>query len=442
MVFILKNKPNIILFITHDQGQFLGCYDSPQTPNSLSTPNLDQIAEKGVKFTNYFCTAPQCSPSRGSIMTSKFPHQNGLMGLVNRGWTLPEEERTLPMYLKQNSYTSHLIGLHHVSRNPLALGYDTITERFFSKKGIEIDILYNCKLVEEESFKFFDTHRNDDKPFYLSIGVEEVHRPFKIWADPVEQNSVKVPPFLPDNEMIRKELAEYYGAINRVDITIGRIINKLQETGLKENTLFIFTTDHGSPFPRAKCTLYDPGIKTILIMYQPKSSLFSGGKVIKSLLSNIDYLPTLLDLIGANIPEDIEGKSILPILNDEKEEIRTEIFAEKTFHELYDPIRGIRTHNYKYIRNFEKLETLYQIPTPTLMAPSGKFIKKFYEKPRRDEELYDLDNDPNEQFNLIGNPRYEDVALNLKNKLLDWMKKTEDPILKGRVSPPPNWKIK
>jgi len=438
----LKNKSNIILFITHDQGQFLGCYDSPQSPNSLSTPNLDQIAEEGVKFTNYFCTAPQCSPSRGSIMTSKFPHQNGLMGLVNRGWTLPEEEKTLPMYLKQNGYTTHLIGLHHVSRNPLTLGYDTITERFFSKKGIEIDILYNCKLVEEESFKFFDTHRNDDKPFYLSIGVEEVHRPFKIWADPVEQDFVKVPPFLPDNEMIRKELAEYYGAINRVDITIGRIINKLQETGLKENTLFIFTTDHGSPFPRAKCTLYDPGIKTILIMHQPESSIFSGGKVINSLLSNIDYLPTLLDHIGANIPQDIEGKSMLPILSGEKKEIRTEIFAEKTFHELYDPIRGIRTQNYKYIRNFEKLETLYQIPTPTLMAPSGKFIKKFYEKPRRDEELYDLDNDPNEQFNLIGNPRYEDIALNLKNKLLEWMKKTEDPILKGRIASPPNWKTK
>lgn len=438
----MKNKPNIISFITHDQGQFLGCYDSPQTPNSLSTPNLDQIAEKGVKFTNYFCTAPQCSPSRGSIMTSKFPHQNGLMGLVNRGWTLPEEQKTLPMYLKQNGYTTHLIGLHHVSRNSLTLGYDTITERFFSKRGIEIDILYNCKLVEEESFKFIDKHKNDDNPFYLSIGVEEVHRPFKQWADPVELDSVKVPPFLPDNEMIRKELAKYYGAINRVDITIGRIINKLQETGIKEKTLFIFTTDHGSPFPRAKCTLYDPGIKTILIMYQPESRLFSGGKVIKNLLSNIDYFPTLLDLIGAKIPEDIEGKSILPILKDEKEEIRTEIFAEKTFHELYDPIRGIRTHNYKYIRNFEKLETLYQIPTPTLMAPSGKYIKKFYEKPRRDEELYDLEKDPNEKINVIDNPKYEDIALNLKNKLLDWMKKTQDPILKGKIAPPPNWKTK
>lgn len=442
MVVNLKNKPNIISFITHDQGQFLGCYDSPQTPNSLSTPNLDQIADKGVKFTNYFCTAPQCSPSRGSIMTSKFPHQNGLMGLVNRGWTLPEEQKTLPMYLKQNGYTTHLIGLHHVSRNPLTLGYDTITDRFFSKKGIEIDVLYNCKLVEEESFKFFDTHKNDDIPFYLSIGVEEVHRPFKIWADPVEQDSVKVPPFLPDNEMIRKELAEYYGAINRVDITIGRIINKLQETGLKENTLFIFTTDHGSPFPRAKCTLYDPGIKTILIMYQPESSLFSGGKVIESLLSNVDYLPTLLDHIGAKIPEDIEGKSILPILKDEKEEIRTQIFAEKTFHELYDPIRGIRTHKYKYIRNFEKLETLYQIPLPMLMAPSGKFIKNSYEKPRMDEELYDLEKDPNERINLIENPKYKDIALTLKSKLLDWMKTTQDPILKGKILPPPNWKSK
>lgn len=438
----MKEKPNIVLFITHDQGQFLGCYDSPQTPNSLTTPNLDHIAKKGVKFTNYFCTAPQCSPSRGSIMTSKYPHQHGLMGLVNRGWTLPIENKTLLMYLKDNGYSTHLIGLQHESLKPYDLGYDTITKRFFSKKGVEIGFYYNCKLVEEECLKFFNKHKNDTNPFFLNIGVEEVHRPFKIWGDPVESESVKVPPFLPDNEIIKNELAEYYGAINKVDVIIEKIMMMLQETGLKENTLLIFTTDHGSPFPRAKCTLYDPGIKTILLMYHDNLDLFNGGKVIDSLLSNIDLIPTLLELIGGKIPEDIEGRSFLPILEGEKKEIRKEIFVEKTFHEIYDPIRGIRTQNYKYVRNFRKLKTLYQIPLPALMAPSGKYIKDIYNKPRMDEELYDLNNDPNECNNIITNPEYRDIVEDLSKRLESWLKNTNDPILKGKINPQPQVRFK
>ena len=204
-------KPNIILFITHDQGQFLGCYNTPQTPNSLKTPNLDKIAKNGVRFTNYFCTAPQCSPSRGSIQTSLYPHQNGLMGLVNRGWTLPEHNKTLPMYLKENGYTTHLLGFQHESRNAYTLGYDTV-----SKRGPEIQ--YSCKRMENDYLKFFDEHKNGDKPFYVCIGAVEVHRPFRAWAEPVDSQIVKIPPYLPDHHNIRKDLAEFYGAIHSVVI--------------------------------------------------------------------------------------------------------------------------------------------------------------------------------------------------------------------------------
>ncbi|TFF89111.1 MAG: hypothetical protein EU548_08035, partial [Promethearchaeota archaeon] len=132
-----SKKPNIILFITHDQGQYLGCYNSSQTPNSLHTPNLDKLAKNGIRFTNYFCTAPQCSPSRGGIQTSLYPHQNGLMGLVDRGWTLPESNKTLPMYLKENSYTTHLMGFQHEAFDAHTLGYDTISKR-------RSEPLYNC----------------------------------------------------------------------------------------------------------------------------------------------------------------------------------------------------------------------------------------------------------------------------------------------------------
>ncbi|MFX0188499.1 MAG: sulfatase [Candidatus Hodarchaeota archaeon] len=419
-------KPNIVLFITHDQGQFLGCYNNPQTPNSLNTPNIDKIAKNGVKFTNYFCTAPQCSPSRGSIQTSLYPHQNGLMGLVDRGWTLPEHNKTLAMYLKENGYKTHLLGFQHESRNAFTLGYDTI-----SKRGPEIQ--YSCKRMEKDYIKFIDEHKNDDKPFYVCIGAVEVHRPFRAWAEPIDPEIVKIPPYLPDHPMIRMDLAEFYGAIQTVDKIIGKILYHLEKNDLMENTLFIYTTDHGEAFPRAKCTLYDPGIKTLLLMSWQNSDIFTKGKVINQMISNIDLLPTLLDLIGSEIPKNIEGRSFMPILRDHNKPFRKEVYVEKTFHEIYDPMRGIRTENYKFILNFEKIKTPYQIPADFKRSSSWRYMKKIFNKPRSEEELYDLKKDPNEMINLRDDPNYKDILKELKQKLFNWMKITNDPILKGRI---------
>ena len=345
-------KPNIILFITHDQGQFLGCYNTPRTPNSLYTPNLDKLAKEGIRFTNYFCTAPQCSPSRGSIQTSLYPHQNGLMGLVNRGWTLPPDNKTMPKYFGENGYTTHLLGLQHKSTDVNTLGYDTVSKRMKEYK-------YDTKKMLSEYEKFFGEHKDDEEPFFVNLGVFEIHRPFIIWSEQVNPALVKIPPFLPETNKIREDLSLFYGIINPVDEVIGKIIEILEKTGLKENSLFIYTTDHGSPFPRAKCTLYDPGIKTLLIMNCPNHNLFKGGKVLDQLISNIDLMPTLLDFIGAKIPENFEGKSFLPILNDTTIPFRSEIFTEKNFHEIYDPLRSVRTREFKHIRNFEPSECLY-----------------------------------------------------------------------------------
>jgi len=422
----VSKNPNIILFITHDQGQYLGCYDSTQTPNSLKTPNLDKLAKNGVRFTNFFCTAPQCSPSRGGIQTSLYPHQNGLMGLVDRGWTLPETNKTLPMYLKENGYSTHLLGLQHETFNAKSVGYDTI-----SKRGPEFK--YSCRKMEDTYFEFIAEHAKDTRPFYACIDTIEVHLPFHAWAQPLNPDKVKVPPFLPDHQSVRKNLAEFYGVIQHVDNTVGKINDYLEDKGLKEDTLFIYTTDHGLPFPRAKCTLYDPGIKTLLLMSLPQSDAFSGGKVINQMISNIDLLPTLIDYIGGKELEGIEGRNFMPIMTESNEKFRTEIFTEKTYHEIYDPIRAVRTEQFKYIFNFEVSNTLYQIPLDIMREPSGQLIKESYNKPRPKEEFYDLKKDPDEQNNLIENYNYQDVILELKAKLKNWMKQTKDPILNGKV---------
>ncbi len=419
-------KPNIILFITHDQGQFLKCYNTPATPNSLKTPNLDKLAKDGIRFTNYFCTAPQCSPSRGSIQTSLYPHQNGLMGLVNRGWSLPSRNRTIPMYLREAGYSTHLIGLQHEAIDVKTLGYDTVSKRMK-------DYRYDTNRMFSEYESFLENHRNDEKPFFLNIGTIEIHRPFVIWSQANDTYSVKVPPFLPDNDKVRKDLSLYYGIINPVDEIIGKIIEILERTGLRENTLFIYTTDHGSPFPRAKCTLYDPGIKILLVMNCPNQKLFNGGQVFKQMISNIDLLPTLLDFIGAQIPEKIEGKSFLPVLKDTTLPFRSEIFTEKNYHDMYDPLRSVRTRAFKYIRNFEPCEYLYQIPLDIERGLSGQELKDKIKMKRAEEELYDLEKDPNEVNNLVNNPTYENTLFVLRQKLLDWMKETNDPLLNGKI---------
>jgi arylsulfatase A-like enzyme len=281
--------------------------------------------------------------------------------------------------------------------------------------------------------RFFEHHQDDDKPFYLCIGDVNVHRPFGIGGDPVDPKGVIVPPYLPDNEIVREDLSQFYGAIQGVDNCIGNILKQLDVFNLIENTLFIYTTDHGEAYPRAKCTLYDPGLKTLLLMSWPRSNILHKNKIYNQMISNIDLLPTLLDLTGAKIPKNIEGRSFIPLLMGETEIFREYIYSEQSFHDYYDPIRSIRTKEFKFIINFEKSEIQYQIGMDMQQDAIGKYMLKYINKSRPNEELYDLIEDPNEIYNLIDDPSYKDIAKELKDKLFEWMKRTDDPILKGKI---------
>ncbi|MHA1753702.1 MAG: sulfatase family protein [Candidatus Helarchaeota archaeon] len=432
----MKNKdfrnPNIILFITHDQGQAVGIYNSEQNPIPIKTLNLDKIAKKGVYFTNYFCTAPQCSPSRASIQTSKYPHQNGIMGLINEGWTL-KSKFTMPKFFNEIGYSTNLIGFQHEVKNPQALGYSKIGRR-------KIAFRYSSSVVIDECIEFLENYDHNSKPFFLNIGVTECHRPFQIFSEPINIKKVKVPPYLPDTAQIRRELAEFFGAVSDVDRAVGKLYHQIEKLGINKDTLFIFTTDHGIDFPRSKCTLYDPGIKTALLMYCPGMELFKGGKKIDAMISNIDLFPTLIDLfVDKNFDNQLEGKSFLPILKGKSSYIHDEIFMEKTYHNIYDPMRGLRTLKYKYIRNFrgsEQLNFKFQIPDDTFSYKCKKSIKFEHSGERPLEELYDLINDPLERINLAKNPEYQNTLQYLRAQLNKWMINTNDPLLKGFVYPP------
>ena len=407
---------NILHIITHDTGRHLRCYGA-----DVNTPNIDKFAEKGIKFTNYFCTAPQCSPSRASMFSGLMPHNNGMMGLAHRGFKLKEDIPYLPRILARNGYNTFLFGFQH------EIEPDEV-EKLGYQKSLRAKS-YSCVDVVPLLIEFLKN--NPPTPFFISVGFSETHRPFPE-VEKVSQN-LKIPEFLPECEEIRKDIGGLNILVERVDKYFGEILEVMKEKGLEEDTLIIFTTDHGIAFPGAKATLFDPGIGINLIMKGPG---IEGGREINSLLSNIDLTPTILDYLNIKIPENIQGKSFLPVIKGEKKEIRDKIYIELTYHAAYDPMRGIRTKRYKYIRSFEIRP--YYFPPNCDDGHSKDYFKKlgYYEKLRPFEFLFDLEKDPLERENLIGNPEYKEIEEELRENLIRWMKETEDPLLKGPVSLP------
>ena len=237
-------KPNILMVITHDTGRHLGCYS-----RRVRTSNLDRLAGEGVIFKNFFCTAPQCSPSRASFITGRYPHNNGLIGLTHRGFRLNSDESLLPALLAGQGYSTHLFGFQHESPNPYALGYQNVVK---GKNN-------SCLNVTPLLLEFLSG--KPKKPFFAMVGFGETHRSFPKYNGPTDD--VPVLPYLPEDDDIRRDLAAFYIVVRRVDRKIGQILTALDETGLTDDTLVVFTTDHGIAFPGAKATLYDPGIEIV-----------------------------------------------------------------------------------------------------------------------------------------------------------------------------------
>jgi arylsulfatase A-like enzyme len=244
---------------------------------------------------------------------------------------------------------------------------------------------------------------------------------------------VQVPPYLPQSDAARKEFAELQGVIRAMDTAMGRIWHALTEAGLAQDTWFIFTTDHGLAMPRAKCTLYDPGIKTALLMHAPAFGIV-GGRVYDALISNVDIVPTILEMLGLAVPARLHGASFAPLLQARAYTPRTEIFAEKTFHTAYEPQRAIRTARFKLIWNVEA--GIMNVPADIMQSPIyPEMIQKVVKKlPHL--ELYDLALDANEQTNLHGNPHYAEIFHDLRARLLEWMRETDDPLLRGAIVSP------
>jgi arylsulfatase A-like enzyme len=263
------------------------------------------------------------------------------------------------------------------------------------------------------------------------VGFSEVHRSFA-GHEPEDPAAVALPAWTADTPGAREDFAEYDGAIRDMDAAVGRILTALDAAGLRDHTLVIFTTDHGSPFPGAKATLYDPGINTSLLMRFP--ALLNGGRVVDELISNVDLFPTVLQIAGVPVPDGIQGRSCLPLLRGESYTPRDIVFAEKNT-TAHDVKRAVRTVRHKYIRNYNPGVRL-MLSTDQEISLTRRDMGNDHLAPGPEVELYDLEADPLEKRNLAGQPAYAAIEQALAGRLRAIQEETNDPILRGPLARP------
>ncbi|TKA67357.1 hypothetical protein B0A55_09685 [Friedmanniomyces simplex] len=446
---------NIVLLIADDLGKYIGSYGCP----SISTPNLDRLADSGTRFDMAFASTASCSGSRSTIYTGLHTHENGQYGLnwARSHFQTFQYVASAPKLFNQAEYRTGIIGKVHVG-----------TEEVYCWQVREESGTRDVAWVADRCEAFFQQATVDDKPFFLTVGYIDPHRDIstrggfgnqerqygtRVPLLDVKPEDVEVPRWLTDLPETRQELVEYYKAINRTDTGVGLVYEALERQGLLESTLVMFTSDNGPPFVNSKTTLYDAGIHLPLIVRQPGAK---AGIVNPNMISFVDILPTLLDWAG--IPLDArssdkdsrlpaspprQGRSFLPLLQRTdllpESDWQHHVFGSHTFHEMqnYWPTRILRTRRYKYHRNVAwrldfpfagdlyasiAFEGIRNMEPPVMMGQ--RKLKDYIFRPP--EELYDLDADPDEVRNLAGEGACESLLLKCRERVTEWQKQTKD----------------
>lgn len=387
-----------------------GCYGHP----TIRTPNIDRLAAAGLKFNNAFLTTSQCSPTRISVLTGKYPHATGAEDLH---MPLPDDEVFVSSDLKKSGYfTGHMRKTH----------YGPNGNRQFD--------WYSQQL--EDFPKFLDAA--EGQPFFMWVGFRDAHRPYQpnTIARPHESEEVVVPPYMADTPETRDDLALYYDEVSRMDENIGRFVDELRERDLLDNTCIVFFADNGRPFPRCKGTVYDSGIGTPLVFHWPAK--IDAGEVCDGMVSVVDLAPTFCELAGLQIPARMQGQSLTEMLGDPTSEGREYVFSERNWHNCDEHIRSVRTRRWKLICN-AYLDLPFGSPADVSRSPSWLSLKELndagqllsgqaalFRTPRPRYELYDLEADPDELNNLAESAEHQAAIERLAAVLDQWRSETDD----------------
>jgi N-sulfoglucosamine sulfohydrolase len=427
-------KQNILFLIADDLGMEVGCYGD----KVAKTPNIDALAANGTRFTNGFACVSSCSPSRATLLTGLPTHQCGQYGLAHATHNAHtfRDVQSVPKLLKAAGYRTGVIAKLHV-QPPEVYPWDVEVQN----NG------RNGAVIAQAAKKFFE--ESGEKPFFLLVGFTDPHRAKKGFDSTVQYKGVPqvtfdpkdvpIPYHLADSPEVRADLADYYGSVARLDFGVGAVLQSLKDAKQSENTLVVFLSDNGIPFPGAKTTLYDSGVHLPLIVHTPSAK--SKGVASKAMVSWTDIAPIMLDWAGVKPAAAMGGKSLLPILEQEDAKDRDVVYGSHQMHEItmYYPMRMIRTRTHKLIRNlanplpFPFASDIYNSDSwqgvlkrnDTML---GQRSRKAFEY-RSKEELFDLTKDPNELKNVADGPAYAEVLKDLRTRLLAWQTATKDPWL-------------
>lgn len=435
-------EPPNILFLLADDWSYphAGIYGDPV----VKTPTFDRIAEQGMLFSNAFAI-PSCTPSRASILTGQYPHR--LEEGANLWGSLPEKFPVYTELLAQNGYE---VGFMRKGWSP---GNYKAGGRAQDPTG-----------TRYTNFDEFLNELPDDKPFAFWFGSKDPHRPYYFNSGlqaGMDSSKVQIPEYLPDHPTVRNDILDYYLEVERFDRESGDIINILEKSGRLDNTIVVMTGDNGWPFPRAKATLYDGGTRVPLAI-QWGDEIQQGQKS-EALVPLMDLAPTFLEAAGVEIPDQVTGRSLLPILKENREsQDRDKVFLERERHAYVSegnvgyPMRAIRTDGFLYIRNLKperwpsgkprkvaflgpygdidgsptKNYIMQRQKDAALLPGNDKYFEMAFLK-RPAEELYDLEQDPDQINNVVDKLEYKQRLEGFREILDRWMKETKDPRTTG-----------
>lgn len=432
--------PNILWITCEDISPNLGCYGDA----AAKTPVLDQLAAEGVRFTNAFTTVGVCAPSRSSIITGMYPASIGThnmrtgkditgisdgvykkeTGIVDpEGNSVPQYSAVIPTDVK--CFTEYL----------RKAGY-------YCTNNNKTDYQFAAPITawNENDSKAHWRNRPEGKPFFSVFNLNVCHES-RIWKkknDPllIDPKSPELPPYFPEDSIVRQDVARKYSNITEMDQQVGQILQQLKEDGLLEKTIVFFYSDHGGPLPRGKRAIYDSGLKVPMIIRYPKQE--NAGTTYDNMVSFVDLAPTMLSLAEIKPPKYMQGQAFLGKYKARKP--RTEIYGSRDrMDEFYDMQRCVRDKDFMYVRNFHPEWPYYQdiqyrrqldmMNRLVEMHDNGMLNKEqelWFRQEKPTKELYDIKSDPFQLKNLANDSKYARVLEQMGKKLVKWQKRIDD----------------